>query len=291
MKFSVSVYSFMQYIQDGRLTPFSCIEKVKEMGFDAIEYVDFAFPEDEDPTEYAKKLRAEADRVGLAISNYAVGADFLNGSDGDLEAEVERLKGQVDIAAILGCPTMRHDVTGGIANRTYQGYDNVVERLAKGCRAVAEYAAQKGIRTMTENHGFFSQDSLRVEKLINTVASDNFGQLVDMGNFLCADDDPVTAVGRCAPYAFYVHAKDFIVKSGQGVNPGQGFFLSRGGNFLRGTIVGHGDVPVVQCLRALKGAGYDGYIAIEFEGMEDCVKGVAIGLENLKRYVAEVYGA
>ena len=291
MKFSVSVYSFMQYIQDGRLTPFSCIEKVKEMGFDAIEYVDFAFPEDEDPTEYAKKLRAEADRVGLAISNYAVGADFLTGSDGDLEAEVERLKGQVDIAAILGCPTMRHDVTGGIANRTYQGYDNVVERLAKGCRAVAEYAAQKGIRTMTENHGFFSQDSLRVEKLINTVASDNFGQLVDMGNFLCADDDPVTAVGRCAPYAFYVHAKDFIVKSGQGVNPGQGFFLSRGGNFLRGTIVGHGDVPVVQCLRALKGAGYDGYIAIEFEGMEDCVKGVAIGLENLKRYVAEVYGA
>ncbi len=291
MKFSVSVYSFMQYIQDGRLTPFSCIEKVKEMGFDAIEYVDFAFPEDEDPTEYAKKLRAEADRVGLAISNYAVGADFLNGSGGDLEAEVERLKGQVDIAAILGCPTMRHDVTGGIANRTYQGYDNVVERLAKGCRAVAEYAAQKGIRTMTENHGFFSQDSLRVEKLINTVASDNFGQLVDMGNFLCADDDPVTAVGRCAPYAFYVHAKDFIVKSGQGVNPGQGFFLSRGGNFLRGTIVGHGDVPVVQCLRALKGAGYDGYIAIEFEGMEDCVKGVAIGLENLKRYVAEVYGA
>ena len=291
MKFSVSVYSFMQYIQDGRLTPFSCIEKVKEMGFDAIEYVDFVFPKDEDPAEHAKKLRAQADRVGLAISNYAVGADFLNGSGGDLEAEVERLKGQVDIAAILGCPTMRHDVTGGIANRTYQGYDNVVERLAKGCRAVAEYAAQKGIRTMTENHGFFSQDSLRVEKLINTVASDNFGQLVDMGNFLCADDDPVTAVGRCAPYAFYVHAKDFIVKSGQGVNPGQGFFLSRGGNFLRGTIVGHGDVPVVQCLRALKGAGYDGYIAIEFEGMEDCVKGVAIGLENLKRYVAEVYGA
>ena len=133
MKFSVSVYSFMQYIQDGRLTPFSCIEKVKEMGFDAIEYVDFAFPEDEDPTEYAKKLRAET----------------WNGSGGDLEAEVERLKGQVDIAAILGCPTMRHDVTGGIANRTYQGYDNVVERLAKGCRAVAEYAAQKGIRRTT----------------------------------------------------------------------------------------------------------------------------------------------
>lgn len=287
MKFSVSVYSFMQYIQDGRLTPLTCIEKVKEMGFDAIEYVDFVFQKEEDPKEYAAKLRAEADRVGLAISNFAVGADFLSGSGGDLEAEVEKLKEKVDIAAILGCPTMRHDVTGGIPGRTYQGYDNVLERLAEGCRAVTEYAAPKGIKTMTENHGYFSQDSLRVEKLINTVGSDNFGQLVDMGNFLCADDDPVTAVGRCAPYAFYVHAKDFIVKSGQGVNPGAGFFTSRGGNFLRGTILGHGDVPVVQCLRALKNAGYDGYAAIEFEGMEDCVQGVAIGLENLKRYAAE----
>ena len=287
MKFSVSVYSFMQYIQDGRLTPLTCIEKVKEMGFDAIEYVDFVFQKEEDPKEYAAKLRAEADRVGLAISNFAVGADFLSVSGGDLEAEVEKLKEKVDIAAILGCPTMRHDVTGGIPGRTYQGYDNVLERLAEGCRAVTEYAALKGIKTMTENHGYFSQDSLRVEKLINTVGSDNFGQLVDMGNFLCADDDPVTAVGRCAPYAFYVHAKDFIVKSGQGVNPGAGFFTSRGGNFLRGTILGHGDVPVVQCLRALKNAGYDGYAAIEFEGMEDCVQGVAIGLENLKRYAAE----
>ena len=133
MKFSVSVYSFMQYIQDGRLTPFSCIEKVKEMGFDAIEYVDFVFPKDEDPAEYAKKLRAEADRVGLAISNYAVGADLLGGSEGNLEAEVERLKAQVDIAAILGCPTMRHDTIFAIPNRTYHGYDNVLERLAKGC--------------------------------------------------------------------------------------------------------------------------------------------------------------
>lgn len=290
MKFSVSAYSFMQYIMDGRLTPLTCIEKVKEMGFDAIEFVDFVFPKGEDMKEYARKLRAEADRVGLAISNFAVGADFLSGSDGNLEAEVERLKEMVDIAAIMGCPTMRHDVTGGVPNRTYQGYDNVVERLAQGCRAVAEYAAQKGVKTMTENHGYFSQDSLRVEKLINTVASDNFGQLVDMGNFLCADDDPVTAVGRCAPYAFYVHAKDFIVKSGQDADPGEGFFLSRGGNFLRGTIVGHGDVPVVQCLRALKRAGYDGYVAIEFEGMEDCMKGVSIGLANLKRYVAAVYG-
>lgn len=288
MKFAVSSYSFAQYTGSGRLTTFSCIEKAKDMGFDAIEFVEFNGPDGETPIEYAKKLRAEADRVGIEISNFAVGADFLNGSEGDLEAEVSRLKRMVDVAEILGCPTLRHDVTGGPAHRTYQGYDTYLGRLAEGCRMVAEYAAERGIRTMTENHGYFSQDSMRVEKLINTVANDNFGQLVDIGNFLCADDDPVTAVGRCAPYAFYVHIKDFIVKSGQGPDPGEGFFLSRGGNFLRGTIIGHGDVPVVQCLRALKRTGYDGWLAIEFEGMEDCICGINAGYANLRRYVAGI---
>ena len=289
MKYAVSVYSFMQYLNSGKLTPLSCIGKVKELGFDAIEFVDFVFPQGEDKKEYAGKLAEEAKRVGIEISNYAVGADFLTGSDGDLDKEVEKLCEQVEIARILGCPTLRHDVTGGATEHTYQGYDNVLERLALGCRKVTEYAGQYGIKTMTENHGYFSQDSLRVEKIINTVASDNFGWLVDMGNFLCGDDDPVVAVGRAARYAFYVHAKDFIVKDGQQPNPGKGFFSSRGGQYLRGTIVGHGDVPVVSCLRALKRANYDGFISIEFEGMEDCIDGVSIGLENLKHFWSAIF--
>ena len=45
-----------------------------------------------------------------------------------------------------------------------------------------------------ENHGFFSQDAYRVEKLINSVACPNFGALIDMGNFLCADVNTIDAV-------------------------------------------------------------------------------------------------
>lgn len=136
---------------------------------------------------------------------------------------------------------------------------------------------------MTENHGYFSQDSIRLEKLVSRVADENFGLLVDIGNFLCADEDPVQAVGRLAPYAFYAHAKDFHQKSGNGPDPGTGFFRTRGGNYLRGAIIGHGDVPVGQCLYALKAAGFDGWLGLEFEGMEDCLTGISIGFSNLKR--------
>ena len=285
MKFAVTSYSFMQYIRAGKMTYVDCISKAKEMGFDAIEFA--AFPDDVDPIEFAKTLRAEADRVGIPICNFAVGADFINN---DKAEEIAKVKTLIDAAEIMGCTTLRHDVTGGPRPRLWKGYDNVVEELAEVCRELTEYARPKGIKTMSENHGLFSQDSLRVEKLINTVANDNFGQLVDMGNFLCADDDPGVAVGRCAPYAFYVHAKDFIIKSGNDTDPGEAFAATRAGNSRRATIVGHGSVPVKQCLRALKGAGYDGYISIEFEGIEDCLEGIRIGFANLKRYVAEVYG-
>ena len=284
MKYTVTSYSFTQYVKAGKLTWKDCIAKAKELGFDAIEFTNSPFENAEDPLAVAKELRDEADRLGMAVSNLAVGADLL------AEDGVEKVCRYVDIAEILGAPTLRHDVAKGFKNPTFKGYDSVLPQLADACRKITEYAVQKGIRTMTENHGFFSQDSLRVEKLINTVAHENFGQLVDLGNFMCADEDPVTAVGRCAPYAFYVHAKDFIFKSGQDPHPGDGWITTRAGNLIRGTVIGHGVVPIVQDLRALKRVKYDGWIAIEFEGMEDCVKAVQLGLNNLKKYVAEVYG-
>ena len=119
-----------------------------------------------------------------------------------------------------------------------------------------------GVLTMTENHGFFSQDSDRVEKLYTAVNHPNFALLCDMGNFMCADENPALAVARVAPYTRYVHAKDFIWRSYNDADPGEGAFQTRAGNYLRGTIVGHGNVPVKQCLHILKAAGYDGTIAI-----------------------------
>jgi len=140
-----------------------------------------------------------------------------------------------------------------------------------------------------ENHGFFCQDSERVEMLVCAVDHPNFGVLVDMGNFICVDEDPQVAVGRLMPYAFHVHAKDFHLKPGDGWWPGRGWNRSRGGNFWRGAMIGHGDVPVRGCLRIMKAAGYDGVLSIEFEGMEDVLTGIACGHENLRRMVSDIY--
>ncbi len=290
MKIGVSSYSFSRLISGGQLQQIDVIAKAKELGFDVMEFSILALPKGMTATELAARLKEESDRVGLPLVNYTIGADFINGSNGDWKAEAQRLRGELQVAKILGVPGMRHDATSGFraGHNGARGFDDALPTLIKGCRMVTEFAADMGVRTMVENHGYFCQDSERVEKLINGVNHPNFGALVDMGNFLCADEDPAQAVGRMMPYAFHCHAKDFHVKSGMAPNPGTGWFQSRAGNWLRGSIIGHGDVPVRQCLRTMKRAGYDGVLSIEFEGMEDVLTGLAIGLANLRRFVQEI---
>ncbi len=284
MKFSVSSYSFQKLLNEKTYTQLDLIKIAKDMGFDGIEFTDLMPTDGMSDLEYAAVLKAEAAKQGIAIVNYTIGANFLR--ETGMEAEVERLYGQVDVAEALGACGMRHDATGGFSGeeKTYKSFDSALPILAEGCRRVTEYAAKKGIKTMVENHGFFCQDADRVEKLVNAVANPNFGLLVDMGNFMCADDEPAKAVGKVVNYAKHVHAKDFIKKSGNAADPGDGFFRTRGGDYLRGTVVGHGAVPVAQCLQTIIRSGYEGYISIEFEGVEDNIWAIKTGLANLKKY-------
>lgn len=290
MQIGVSSYSFVRLVRSGQMAQIHVIAKAKEIGFDAIEFSTIAVPEGKRLPGFAAELRAESERVGLPIVNYTIGADFLRGSGGDLQAEIERVKREVDVAEILGVPGMRHDASAGWP-KDHSGprsFAAALPRLSAGCRAVTEYAASKGIRTMVENHGQFCQESARVEQLVTAVDHPNFGVLVDMGNFLCADDEPTAAVGRLMPFAFHCHAKDFHVKPGTDFPPGQGWFESRAGNYLRGAIIGHGAVPVIQCLRVIRREGYDGILSVEYEGIEDVLMGVQLGHDNLRRMVEMV---
>jgi len=283
MKTCVSSYSFGRYVDE--LGIYGVIDKAAEMGFEGMEFVEGGWSNCS--MEELKKIGEYVKTKGMEVVSFCVGADFICGSDGNTAKEVERIKAQVDKAAALGAKNMRHDVASQPRDRKIGiSYDECLPVMAKAIYEVAEYAQSKGVGTMTENHGYFSQDANRVEKLINTVGHPNFGALVDLGNFMCADEDPWKSVAIMAPYAKHVHAKDFYKKSGMEIAPGEGWFQTRAGDYLKGAIIGHGEAHIYQSIQTLKRNGYDGYLSVEFEGMEDNLTGIRIGLENLKRFMA-----
>ena len=287
MKISVSSYSFAQYIRSGKMTQPDCVEKAKELGFDAIEFTDIDGAGDiEKQKKNAVAIREKADSLGMTINAYTIGACLYKDSAAEREAEVQRLCSQLEVAAVLGAGVMRHDVCYSLGTKgASRSFDMMLPYIADGARKVTEYGEKLGIRTCTENHGYIAQDSDRVERLFNAVAHDNYGLLVDMGNFICADEDPALAVSRVAPYAVHAHVKDMLVRN----EPcGTCRAMTRGGKYFCGTVVGEGDIPVKRCLSILKRAGYSGYLSIEFEGAEDCINAISRGLSNLKGFLAEL---
>ena len=138
MKLGVSSYSFSRLVGNKTMKQIEVIAKAKEMGFDVIEFSTIAVPDGKTLPAFAKELKAESERVGLPIVNYTIGADFLNGSNGDLQAEIDRVKQEVDVANILGVKGMRHDATGGFAanHQGARGFDDALPMLVKGCKGV-----------------------------------------------------------------------------------------------------------------------------------------------------------
>lgn len=286
MKISVSSYSFMQYIRAGKMTQFETIAKAKELGFDAIEFTTIDGESHEERLKNAKKYREEAEKLGMIINAYTIGANLFKEDKAEATEEIERLKKELLVAKELGAPLMRHDVCYTLS-KTGNGrsFDLMLPTIAKNARELTEYAQTLGIKTCSENHGFIAQDSDRVERLYNAVNHENYGLLVDMGNFACADENSATAVSRLAPYAIHAHAKDFIIRKERF---GRCQLETRGCNYIGGVAVGEGDIPVKQCLAILKKAQYEGFLSIEYEGCDDCIDGIKRGLENLKKFLADL---
>ncbi len=282
MKSGVSLYSFHTYASDRVAGVKDCIRKAAEMGASGLDFIEVGLPYEE-YLSYARHVGAYCREVGIEPVCFCTGAEFLRCED--IHAETERVKRNIDIAAAYGCRVFRHDVSRGFPAGDARSYDDAIEIIAPAIRQITRHAEQRGIVNTTENHGFFSQDSERVEKLILAVNEENFGALVDIGNFLCADEDCVSAVRRLAPYCRHAHAKDFYRKSAEDGHPGAGWFQSRGGNYLCGAILGQGDLNVCACIDALRQGGYDGTLTLEFEGREDPMQAVEIGMRNLKRYI------
>ena len=203
MKIGVSSYSFSQKLKSGEMTQFDTIKAAKNLGFDAIEFTDLCPPVGVSSLEYAKRLREEAKVQGIEISAYVIGGNLAVKTEEERKKEVSLLCRELDVAKELGVALFRHDIMHNYD--VFRSFDEALLYLAKGIREVTDYAKSLNIRTMTENHGLICQEPDRLERLADAVGSENYGLLVDIGNFMCADLVPHLAVARlvnltCQPH-------------------------------------------------------------------------------------------
>ncbi len=228
-------------------------------------------------------IRNRAEAKGVPLSNYAVGADFRVD---DVAAEIARVKQHIDTAHALGISFFRHDVVAWAWRDQDQAeFEETFAAIVPICQELADYAAPLGITTSIENHGFCFNNSERVRRMVHAVDRPNFRTTLDLGNFLCVDELPISAVPQNLPIASVVHLKDFFIRDAV---PGDGWLATPAGNAIQGSIVGFGDLPMRRLLALVKASGFDGPIAIEYEGQAPDLLAVASSIANARRIWSEV---
>jgi sugar phosphate isomerase/epimerase len=287
VKIGLSTYSLVRQIQSKQMSVIDVIQWAADHGAQHVEIVPIGYDLHEDPS-LVGAIRKKASDTGIDLSSYTFTANFITENEEAYEQEIARVMREIDVAHNLGVKLVRHDVSKRpIQEATVQNFLADLDKLTQACARVADYAAQYGITTSIENHGYHIQASERVLTLVHAVNRDNFKTTIDIGNFMCVDEDSVAAVKRNIGYASMVHLKDFYLRPSYR-NPGEGWFRTASGNYLRGAIFGQGDIDVWEVLRVIKHSGYDGYVSIEFEGMEDCLVGAKSGMDNALRIWNEV---
>jgi inosose dehydratase len=302
MKLGISCYCLDNAMAEG-MSIFEVMDWAKAHDCEHLELVPFhlALVDEEKKclnTELIDSVREYSEKIGLEISTYSVNADLLKTDESERRAEIERVKLHIDAAHRLGLKWMRHDIASfrrPFSTNTPQNFEKELPLMIEGTRELCDYAASYGITTTLENHGFFCNGSDRLIRLFDALERPDMKMTMDVGNFLCVDEYNIAAVKKCLPYAQIIHLKDFYIRSKDQL-PGQNemfncdngsWFESLGGMMLRGSITGQGDMPVREIIHLIKNSDFDGYVSIEFEGMEPCKRATDISLSMARAFFAE----
>ncbi|HVT11922.1 MAG TPA: sugar phosphate isomerase/epimerase family protein [Fimbriimonadaceae bacterium] len=293
MKIGVSMWSYFHTWRKGGFDVPAFIREAKRAGADGVELLDFFY---NDPgadrialfttAQVADRRKAAQEALaetGLPIPIFSVANNFAKHDPAERQADLNKIKFGVDEALLYGAKVVR--VFAGDVSETVT-FDQAREYIVDGLAKASVYAHQHGIRLALENHGTLAGRGEQVCGLIEDVrarsGNDALGANPDTGNFLIVNQPSHEAIREVARYANMVHFKDFAPAP----EGWEGFsYKTITGDPLVGTAVGEGVVKLGDCIQALKDAGFDGWLSVEYEGEEDPLTAVPRSIENARKFL------
>ena len=260
MKLSVSMWSVVQTVRDGKLDLPGFIDFAAGQDTEGVELLDYFWT---DPQAQIPAIKRQIADAGLTLAVYSIGNDFFQPDPAVRASQVAALKQGVDVANQLEVGLMR--VFSGSAKAGYQLEDGlgwILDGLAEG----AAYAQAHGVTLALENHGLMAGRSDQVRQIIETVNSPALRANLDTGNFLLVGQNPTDAARDLADLVALVHLKDFrLATEADTVHVYKGL----DGVGYTGTVVNQGQVDLAAIIEILDKAGYQGWLSLEYEGGQD----------------------
>lgn len=233
---------------------FQFVDLCFENGCAGTELTSYYFPPNV-TDQFLAKLRRHCFLRGVAVSGTSVGNTFTLPPGPERAKQVALVKTWIDHAAVLGAPHIR--IFAGGAGKLSRG--DAVKYALECIEECCEYAGQKGIFLGLENHGGIVAQPSELLELVKAVKSPWFGVNLDTGNF--NTEDPYRDLAECAPYAVNVQIKADLRRKGAKTSE-------------------PADLP--RLAKLLRDAGYQGYVALEYESAESPWTAVPRLLQQMK---------
>lgn len=279
MKLSVFLCSYRAMYDAGKSTR-QVVDAAAADGFGAVE----PFPNvDLDTVSQACALGSHVRDLGMEISCFSTNCELLGAGS---SAALAQMKQRIDMAAAMGSPLFHHTIHPQLTHPRAgePSFIQALREVVPMLRELCVYAADRGVLCVYEDQGVYFNGVSGVSRLIEALDGVPFGLVADVGNVFFVDETPEDFIGAFSNHIVHVHCKDYLKKSGASAAPGRGWYLTRRGDYLRDTIVGHGAVNYMAVMRILNQIGYDGWYSLENAAMESAALAIPMARDNLRCY-------
>jgi L-ribulose-5-phosphate 3-epimerase len=248
-RISIAQWSLHKLLFAGEIDNLDFASEARAMGFDAIEYVNAFFKDKANDASYLREMNARASDNGITQLLIMCDGEGNLGDRDELKRTqaIENHHKWVYAAKTLGCHSIR---VNAASSGTYEEQQKLA---ADGLRRLTEYAEPHGINVLVENHGGLSSNGAWLAGVMERVDHPMCGTLPDFGNF-CMDWSRVSepdawydrykGTGELMPFAKAVSAKSHEFDA-EGSETGTDYR---------------------RMLDVVLGAGYRGWIGVEYEG-------------------------
>jgi sugar phosphate isomerase/epimerase len=239
LRLSLAAWSMHRQFAAGEIDQLGMVSMAAELGFAGLELVNTFFPSPQ--YSYIKKLRQAAEDAGVEIPLIMCDGegDMASADAGEREISVRMHQKWVDVAALLGCHSIRVNVRGSEPDEPEHG----LARAAESFGALCDRAAEQGLNVLIENHWGLSSQPDWLMALQQHVGRANFGTLPDFGNFP-PEVDRYDAIEKMLPRAKAVSAKCYD-------------FDEQGNETA---------LDFARIITLVKNSGYNGFVGVEYEG-------------------------
>lgn len=270
--------SMMSYTMSRQKESFDLREMLKltaELNLDGIDFVRLH----DTP---ARELRKMTDDLGIPVVCHTFFASLNHATSAERQPALDAVKEGVEAAVELGAPTVMIPTPNkGDTFTRDQARSNWIEGL-KEAKPIADEA---GVTLTVENFPGANSPFVLADDVLHAVNEVPGLKLTfDSGN-AGSGEDPATSFQECSDYVVHAHFKDWYRSD----SPDEGYRQMLDGRYYKSALIGEGVIDHKSVMRAMKAAGYNGCVNIEYEGNEYAADdAVRRATDYLRRLDAEI---